>query len=149
MTKIIRDAVKKIAGKETKAVKKPIPKLLEKLKKDRETQADNIKKKDAKTLKKNPTTETERAAKKKHHHAASVKALAKQQATIKELAMEEGMKVKAYKEKFADSPPMKKLVELQKQNATIKDKTFSRGGSVADYRKGGMVLSTVDNRKNK
>ena len=147
MTKIIRDIVKKATDKKTKAVKKPVPKLLEKLKKDRQTQADNIKKKEEKTLKKNPTTEAEKTAKKKHHHAASVKALAKQQAKIKELAMEEGMKVKAYKEKFADSPPMKKLVELQKQNTTIKDKEFSRGGSVVDYRKGGMVLSTVDNRK--
>ena len=126
-----------------------VTKILKALAKARKTQADNIKKKDAKALKKNPTTETERAAKKKHHHAASVKALAKQQAKIKELAMEEGMKVKAYKEKFADSPPMKKLVELQKQNTTIKDKTFSRGGSVVDYRKGGMVLSTINNRKNK
>jgi len=124
-----------------------VTKILKTLAKARKTQADNIKKKEEKTLKKNPTTETERAAKKKHHHAASVKALAKQQEKIKELAMEEGMKVKAYKEKFADSPPMKKLVELQKQNTTIKDKTFSRGGSVVDYRKGGMVLSTVDNRK--
>jgi len=149
MSKVIRDAVKQIVGKETKAVKKPIPKILEKLAKDRKVQADDIKKKDAKTLKKNPTNETERAAKKKHHHAASVKALAKQQAKIKELAMEEGIKVKTYKEKFADSPPMKKLVELQKQNTTIKDKTFSRGGSVVDYRKGGMVISTVDNRRNK
>tara|TARA_R100001198_G_C5052249_1_gene107602 strand:- start:37 stop:423 length:387 start_codon:yes stop_codon:yes gene_type:complete len=126
-----------------------VTKILKALAKARKTQADNIKKKDAKALKKNPTTETERAAKKKHHHAASVKALAKQQAKIKELAMEEGMKVKAYKEKFADSPPMKKLVELQKQNTIIKDKDFSRGGSVTDYRKGGMVLSTVDNRRNK
>ena len=126
-----------------------VTKILKALTKTRKTQADNIKKKDEKTLKKNPTNETERAAKKKHHHAASVKALAKQQAKIKELAMEEGMKVKAYKEKFADSPPMKKLVELQKQNTTIKDKTFSRGGSVTDYRKGGMVLSTIDNRRNK
>ena len=124
-----------------------VTKILKALAKARKTQADNIQKKEAKTLKKNPTTEAEKAAKKKHHHAASVKALAKQQAKIKELAMEEGMKVKAYKEKFADSPPMKKLVELQKQNTTIKDKEFSRGGSVVDYRKGGMVLSTVDNRK--
>lgn len=126
-----------------------VTKILKALAKTRKTQADNIKKKDAKTLKKNPTTQAEKTAKKKHHHAASVKALAKQQAKIKELAMEEGMKVKAYKEKFADSPPMKKLIELQKQNTTIKDKDFSRGGSVTDYRKGGMVLSTVDNRKNK
>ena len=124
-----------------------VTKILKALAKARKTQTDNIQKKEAKTLKKNPTTEAEKAAKKKHHHAASVKALAKQQAKIKELAMEEGMKVKAYKEKFADSPPMKKLVELQKQNTTIKDKEFSRGGSVVDYRKGGMVLSTVDNRK--
>ncbi len=126
-----------------------VTQILKALAKTRKKLADDIKKKDANTLKKNPTTQAEKAAKKKHHHAASVKALAKQQAKIKELAMEEGMKVKAYKEKFADSPPMKKLVELQKQNTTIKDKTFSRGGSVVDYRKGGMVLSTINNRKNK
>jgi len=126
-----------------------VTKILEGLNEGRKLLAKQLAKKDAAKLKKKPTTETERAAKKKHHHAASVKALAKQQAKIKELAMEEGIKVKTYKEKFADSPPMKKLVELQKQNTTIKDKTFSRGGSVVDYRKGGMVISTVDNRKNK
>ena len=126
-----------------------VTQILKALAKTRKKLAYDIKKKDANTLKKNPTTQAEKTAKKKHHHAASVKALAKQQAKIKELAMEEGMKVKAYKEKFADSPPMKKLIELQKQNTTIKDKDFSRGGSVTDYRKGGMVLSTVDNRKNK
>jgi len=41
-----------------------VTKILKALAKARKTQADNIKKKEEKTLKKNPTTETERAAKK-------------------------------------------------------------------------------------
>ena len=49
-------------------------------------------------LKKKPTNIAESAAKAKHHRAAAVKALTRQQQKIKELAMEEGVSVKKYKE---------------------------------------------------
>ena len=88
----------------------------------------NLVSKKTKKLKKKPDNIQESADKAKHHRAAAVKALTRQQQQIKKLAMEEGVSVKKYKEKFSDSPPMKKLRELEKQNETIKEKEFSTGG---------------------
>ena len=98
-------------------------------------------------LKKKPSNIKESADKAKHHRSAAVKALTRQQQKIKELAMEEGVSVKKYKEKFSDSPPMKKLRELEKQNQTIKEKKFLEGGLAT--KKYMNPVTIVDNRKNK
>jgi len=84
--------------------------------------------KETKRLKKKPSNIKESADKAKQRRAAAVKALTRQQQRSRKLAMEEGLSVKKYKEKFSDSPPMKKLRELEKQNETIKEKEFSKGG---------------------
>jgi len=103
--------------------------------------------KETKRLKKKPSNIKESADKAKHHRAAAVKALTRQQQQIKKLAMEEGLSVKKYKEKFSDSPPMKKLRELEKQNQTIKEKKFLEGGLAT--KKYMNPVTIVDNRKNK
>ena len=40
------------------------------------------------------------------------------------------MRVAAYKQKFPDRPSVKKLKQLQKQNETVRNKIFSKGGAV-------------------
>ena len=107
----------------------------------------NVAKTSTKKLKKKPSNIKESADKAKHHRAAAVKALTRQQQQIKELAMEEGVSVKKYKEKFSDSPPIKKLRELEKQNETIKEKEFSTGGLATKNYVNPVTI--VDNRKNK
>ena len=77
-----------------------------------------------------PSTVKESADKARHHHAASVKALTRQQQVIKEEAKKAGMRVNAYKEKFPNKASVKKLKELQKQNETIRNKQFKKGGAV-------------------
>jgi predicted dithiol-disulfide oxidoreductase (DUF899 family) len=91
-------------------------------------------------LKKKPETITERAAKARHHHAATVKALTRQQNKVKEEAKKQGMSVKAFKEKFSSSPSVKKLNELFKQNETVKNKQFKKGGKVSSPRGCGKAL---------
>ena len=83
-----------------------------------------------KNLPKTPSTIKESARKARHHHAASVKALTRQQEVIRREAKEAGMRVNAYKEKFPNKSSVKKLIELQKQNETIRNKQFKKGGMV-------------------
>lgn len=83
-----------------------------------------------KLLKKKPATVKESAQKARHHHAATAKALTRQQTVIKEEAKKAGMRVNAYKQKFSNRPSVKKLIELQKQNETVKNKQFKAGGKV-------------------
>jgi hypothetical protein len=83
-----------------------------------------------KKLQKTTSTVRESADKARHHHAASVKALTRQQQVIREEAKKAGMRVNAYKEKFPNKASVKKLKELQKQNETIRNKQFKKGGAV-------------------
>jgi len=83
-----------------------------------------------KKLQKTTSTVRESADKARHHHAASVKALTRQQQIIREEAKKAGMRVNAYKEKFPNKASVKKLKELQKQNETIRNKQFKKGGAV-------------------
>jgi 1,6-anhydro-N-acetylmuramate kinase len=83
-----------------------------------------------KKLKKTTSTVREAAEKARHHHAASVKALTRQQQIVREEAKKAGMRVNAYKEKFSNRASVKKLKELQKQNETIRNKQFKKGGAV-------------------
>jgi len=83
-----------------------------------------------KPLTKKPETIKEANEKARHHHAASVKALTRQQQVVKEEAKKAGMRVNAYKEKFPNKASVKKLKELQKQNETIRNKQFKKGGAV-------------------
>ena len=83
-----------------------------------------------KSLSKKPSTVKESAEKARHHHAATVKALTRQQQIVREEAKKAGMRMNAYKEKFSNKGSVKKLKQLQQQNETVRNKTFSRGGSV-------------------
>ena len=89
-----------------------------------------IGKKPKKKLPKKPSNIKESADKARHHHAASVKALTRQQGVVRDEAKKAGMRVNAYKEKFSNKASVKKLKELQKQNETIRDKKFKKGGAV-------------------
>ena len=85
-------------------------------------------------LKKKPSTVRESAQKARHHHAATAKALTRQQGVIREEAKKAGMRVNAYKQKFPNRPSVKKLMELQKQNETVKNKQFKKGRRVGTPR---------------
>ncbi len=83
-----------------------------------------------KQLQKNPVTIKEANQKGRHHHAATVKALTRQQEIVRKEAQAAKMRVAAYKQKFPDRPSVKKLKQLQKQNETVRNKIFNKGGAV-------------------
>jgi len=107
-----------------------VTKILKALDASRKLASKNLAKKEASKLKKNPKTPAESAAKSRHHRTATVKALTRQQ----------GMNLKTYKEKFSSNPSVQKLNELYKQNETVKNKQFKKGGKVSSPRGCGKAL---------
>ena len=117
-----------------------VTKLLQGLDKGRKFAIEQLAKKEASKLKKNPQTLSESAAKSRHHRSATVKALTRQQDKVRQEAKKQGMNLKNYKEKFSSSPSVKKLNELYKQNETVKNKQFKKGGKVSSPRGCGKAL---------
>tara|TARA_R110000796_G_scaffold11626_5_gene39291 strand:+ start:5890 stop:6273 length:384 start_codon:yes stop_codon:yes gene_type:complete len=117
-----------------------ITKLLQGLNEGRKFAIKQLAKKEASKLKKNPQTLSESAAKSKHHHAATVKALTRQQDKVRQEAKKQGMNLKTFKEKFSSNPSVKKLNELFKQNETVKNKQFKKGGKISLPRGCGKAL---------
>ena len=117
-----------------------VTKLLQGLNEGRKFAIKQLAKKEASKLKKNPQTLSESAAKSRHHRSATVKALTRQQDKVRQEAKKQGMNLKNYKEKFSSNPSVQKLNELYKQNETVKNKQFKKGGKVSSPRGCGKAL---------
>ncbi len=117
-----------------------VTKILKALDASRKLASKNLAKKEASKLKKNPKTPAESTAKSRHHRTATVKALTRQQDKVRQEAKQQGMNLKTYKEKFSSNPSVQKLNELYKQNETVKNKQFKKGGKVSSPRGCGKAL---------